>query len=254
MKLNRFARLVIIVISWLMISLSCLWAVMIALDSEMLSDPMSIVFYVLFILSFLIPALYMLLYNKRWIVAPAKIILLIVPIAQIFIIAMAELEYLFIAPFLLTILSLIYLYKDTIKDWAQSLKSKPFIHFKKKAEILDKDILIISLAAIAIFISCFYTRGLVFSMSLFTVIAAVLIFTYLLSKKSPLKSILKAVIFFASLFALYKLALSFLGNGYYISSISDGSNDFVNQTLMYIRELILPVFALLILLLPLKNK
>ena len=59
--------------------------------------------------------------------------------------------------FLPSLLPLIFLYKNDLKEWFTSLKNKPFCIFKKSLEISNRDYFLISLAILVILIPWVYS-------------------------------------------------------------------------------------------------
>ena len=141
---------------------------------------------------------------------------------------------------------LIFLYKNDLKEWFTSLKNKPFCIFKKSLEISNRDYFLISLAILVILIPWVYSifEYSFFHISWIIIIKLIVIFSYLLLKPSPLKSILRVGIFLWCIFLLYSIAESFLHNGLYNIKYINKVNGLIDGVLAYFLDLIFPIFSL----------
>jgi len=201
--------------------------------------------FLLFIIAIAFFAIYMVLYEKRWVNTPAKIIFFILFLSNL-VLSIDYIDYYSLIFFLPSLLPLIFLYRKDLRGFFISLKDKPFYNFKKSLEILNKDYFLITLAILVILIPWIYTslEYSFFYMSWIIIIKLIVIFSYLLLKPSPLKSILRVGIFLWCIFLFYSIAESFLHNGLYNIKYMDKENDLIGGILAYFQDLVFPIFAL----------
>jgi len=201
--------------------------------------------FLLFIMAITFFAIYIVLYKKRWVNIPAKIIFFILFLANL-VLSIDYIDYYSFIFFLPSLLPLIFLYRKDLKGWFISLKDKPFYNFKKSLEVSNKDYFLIILAILVILVSWVYS---IFEYSFFhinwiIIIELVVIFSYLLLKPSPLKSILRVGIFLWCIFLLYTIVESFLHTGLYNIKYMDKENNLIGGILAYLQDLVFPIFAL----------
>ena len=230
MKSISFGRLLALTFSYFLILffIFSILAVYETLDSSDLWQ-----FNVIF-LSFILLPLYIILYNRPWIVMPAKIIFSIVSLILLYIyyslfgaIDISSFFLFALVPLYLTTGPLYHLYKNNLKNWIIFLRSKPFFDFKNKTEISRQDIILFILTIIIIHLIDWNTLiierwfgGTV----LYPALITILIPAYLFLKQTPLKSIIRLLIYFT--FGLFIFAMID-----FLSSIGwGGSNFFLNVT------------------------
>jgi len=242
MKPSKFKRVFCLVMSCFLMffSLFFFW-VEITSDNIMLD-------FLLFIMAITFFAIYIVLYKKRWVNIPAKIIFFILFLANL-VLSIDYIDYYSFIFFLPSLLPLIFLYRKDLKGWFISLKDKPFYNFKKSLEVSNKDYFLIILAILVILVSWVYS---IFEYSFFhinwiIIIELVVILSYLLLKPSPLKSILRVGIFLWCIFLLYTIVESFLHNGLYNIKYMDKGNGLIDGVFAYFLDLIFPIFALFLL-------
>lgn len=152
-------------------------------------------------LAFIFVPAYAVFYKLSWIKKPAKIIFLTFFIG--FLLSSDDLIEFSGASFIL-MLPLLHLYKDNIKAWVASLKSKPFFSFKKMPEISRQD-MILGISAIIIII----IANLSYPWEYWRIIPEIiLMLIFLLSKQSILRDIAKIVIFIVSILLLCEVVYS----------------------------------------------
>lgn len=239
MKPSKFKRVFCLVMSCFLMffSLFFFW-VEITSDNIMLD-------FLLFIMAITFFAIYIVLYKKRWVNIPAKIIFFILFLANL-VLSIDYIDYYSFIFFLPSLLPLIFLYRKDLKGWFISLKDKPFYNFKKSLEVSNKDYFLIILAILVILVPWVYS---IFEYSFFhinwiIIIELVVILSYLLLKPSPLKSILRVGIFLWCIFLLYSIVESFLHDGLYNIKYMDKENDLIGGILAYLQDLVFPIFAL----------
>ena len=239
MKPSKFKRVFCLVMSCFLMffSLFFFW-VEITSDNIMLD-------FLLFIMAITFFAIYIVLYKKRWVNIPAKIIFSILFLSNL-VLSIDYIDYYSFIFFLPSLLPLIFLYRKDLKGWFISLKDKPFYNFKKSLEVSNKDYFLIILAILVILVSWVYS---IFEYSFFhinwiIIIELVVIFSYLLLKPSPLKSILRVGIFLWCIFLLYTIVESFLHTGLYNIKYMDKENNLIGGILAYLQDLVFPIFAL----------
>ena len=246
MKPSKFKRVFCLVMSCFLMffSLFFFW-VEITSDNIMLD-------FLLFIIAIAFFAVYMVLYKKRWVNIPAKIIFFILFLANL-VLSIDYIDYYSFIFFLPTLLPLIFLYRKNLRGyrknlrgWFISLKDKPFYNFKKLLEISNRDYFLITLAILVILIPWVYSifEYSFFHISWIIIIELIIILSYLLLKPSPLKSILRVGIFLWCIFLLYTIAESFLHNGLYNIKYMDKENDLIDGILAYLQDLVFPIFTL----------
>lgn len=239
MKLFRLKRFVILVLAYFMMffSLFLFWAEITSGDImlDFLLFPIAIIFF----------AIYIILYEKRWVNIPAKIIFSILFLSNL-VLSIDYIDYYSFIFFLPSLLPLISLYRKDLRGWFASLKSKPFCILKKSLEISKKDYFLIILAMLVILVPWVYAifEYSFFYISWIVIIKLVVILFYLLLKQSPLKSILRAGIFLWCIFSFYNIVQAFWYNGLYNIKYIDKENDLINGVLTYSLDLIFPIFAL----------
>lgn len=239
MKPSKFKRVFCLVMSCFLMffSLFFFW-VEITSDNIMLD-------FLLFIIAIAFFAIYMVLYKKRWVNTPAKIIFFILFLANL-VLSIDYIDYYSFIFFLPSLLPLIFLCRKDLRMWFISLKDRPFYNFKKSLEVSNKDYFLIILSILVILVPWVYS---IFEYSFFhinwiIIIELVVILSYLLLKPSPLKSILRVGIFLWCIFLLYSIAESFLHNGLYNIKYIDKENGLIDGVLAYFLDLIFPIFSL----------
>lgn len=132
MKLSRLKRLIILAFAYFAIicNLFLFWEEITSGDImlEFLLSPLLITFF----------AIYIILYKKRWIIAPAKIIFFSLFLINLILSFQYFYDYIDLILFLPSLLPLILLYKNNLKNWFIFLKSKPFYILKRKQKFLKK--------------------------------------------------------------------------------------------------------------------
>jgi len=242
MKLFRLKRFVILVLAYNMIffSLFLFWGEI--TSSDIMLD------FLLFPLSIILLAFFIILYKKKWINVPAKITFFSLFLINLILSVQYFFGYINLIYFLPSLLPLIFLYKNDLKEWFTSLKNKPFCIFKKSLEISKKDYLLIILAMLVILVPWVYAifKYSFFYISWIVIIKLIVIFSYLLLKPSPLKSILRVGIFLWCIFLFYNIVQAFWYNGLYNIKYINESNGLVEGILIYVERLAFTVFAIFV--------
>lgn len=150
MKPSKFKRVFCLVMSCFLMffSLFFFW-VEITSDNIMLD-------FLLFIIAIAFFAIYMVLYEKRWVNTPAKIIFFILFLTNL-VLSIDYIDYYSLIFFLPSLLPLIFLYRKDLRGWFISLKDKPFYNFKKLLEVSNKDYFLIILSILVILVPWVYS-------------------------------------------------------------------------------------------------
>jgi hypothetical protein len=238
MKLSRLKRPIILALACFLIffTLSLFW-----IDFEMNDfDIYSLIPRAAIILF----ALYVILYKKTWSTFPAKITFLALFFSQSMVLSFGYyFSYTDLIFFLLLAILLVYLYKNDLKKWIISLKNEPLYVIKKKSEISNWNIILIILGGIIILASEIYTFWF-FSWVVF--VNFLLLFLYLIFKKSPLKSAIRVYFIFWGILSFYSTFKLLQSGGLYNIKYMGESNSLAEGLMVYIKRLIFPIFAILL--------